>query len=97
MRAGKRVNMSKKLRNGDTSLSGLTNIMLDPAKNSSFGEDNSNMNNFSHSYSTSIIDPLKHDAHFASMNRGYQSYQDIKKGRGVENLSFQEWTEKYHQ
>lgn len=93
----KGVNMSKKLERGTTDLSGITNMTLDPVENNYFGKTNNHNEGFSNSYSTSIIDPLKHDAHFASINRGYQSYEEIEKGRGIEHLSFQEWTEKYHQ
>lgn len=39
----------------------------------------------------------KNDDHFSEGRNEYHVRGDIKNGRGVENLSFQEWTEKYHQ
>lgn len=40
---------------------------------------------------------LSGDAHFSGIDNGYQTQEDILSARHKENLSFQEWTAKYHQ
>ncbi len=40
---------------------------------------------------------LSYDAHFSGIDNGYQTQEDILSARHKENLSFQEWTAKYHQ
>ncbi len=47
--------------------------------------------------SESYGNALKHDSHLRGNGNGNQSMEDIKSGKTKENLSFQEWTAKYHQ
>jgi len=35
--------------------------------------------------------------HLTEISNEFQTWDNSRKSRGVENLSFQEWTEKYHQ
>lgn len=47
--------------------------------------------------SESYENALKHDSHLKVIGNVNQSMEDIKSSRANENLSFQEWTAKYHQ
>lgn len=69
---------------GNTSITDIANVLLDPATNSAHQSLNS-------------VNPLNYDSHFSGMDNGYQSEEDIKSSRHKENLPFQEWTAKYHQ
>ncbi|NLM11178.1 MAG: hypothetical protein GX213_10490 [Clostridiaceae bacterium] len=74
------------MRNGfnpeNTGKTGLANIKPGLAKNNSVYR---------------VDKPVKNNAHFTEASEEYQPRKEFKNNRGIENLSFQEWTEKYHQ
>lgn len=91
--------MGNDRKQDNTSITDITDVMLDPEKNEKTNNTYTinNQNNNSNTKNINNIDPLKYDAHFSGMNNGYQSLEDIESSRGEENLSFYEWTAKYHQ
>jgi len=40
---------------------------------------------------------INRSIHSTEISKEYPTGEDLRKSRGVENLSFQEWTEKYNQ
>lgn len=88
-----RDTMSNGFNRGNDSNTDITNEMSGVSRSSSIYK----VNKTDNKKSKHSIDLYGNNAPFSGSSNEFQSFDGTRSKNGVENLSFQEWTEKYHQ